>query len=143
LQIDIDFEVFKGLTAKLQNEADSYNEVIRRLLGLPSTDLAASLGELSEKGEAWSTELPSGTLSGVWYGNVFFPDGTTFRATYKGRTHFAQVRSGRWVDQDGFERTSPSDAASAISTSNVNGWKFWYGKRPTDLDWLRLDEFRL
>jgi hypothetical protein len=142
MQIDIDFEVFKGLTARLQNEADSYNEVIRRLLGLPSTDLAPGLIEMSEQGEAWSMESAGGELKGVWYGRTFFPDGTAFRSTYKGRTYFAEVKDGRWLSSDGVERRSPSDAASAISQSNVNGWKFWYGKRPMDTDWYRLDEFR-
>jgi hypothetical protein len=142
MQIEIDFEVFKQLTARLQSEADSYNEVVRRLLGLPSSDLTPTVKELNEQGEAWSTEVVGGTLQGVWYGSVFFPDGTIFRSTYKGRTFYAEVREGRWFDQDGTGRTSPSDAASAISRTNVNGWKFWYGKRPTDSDWYRLDEFR-
>lgn len=142
MQIEIDFEVFKGLTAKLQSESDTYNEVIRRLLGLPSSDLTATVIEMSGKGEAWSAEVIGGTLRGVWYGTTFFPDGTAFRSTYKGRTYYAQVKDGRWLGHDGVERTSPSDAASAISASNVNGWKFWYGKRPNDLDWARLDELR-
>lgn len=142
MQINIDFEVYKGLTANLQNEADSYNEAIRRLLGLPSTDLVAGPSELTEVGQAWSTQESWGTISGVWYGNVFFADGTIFRATYKGRTNFAEIRDGRWLDQDGIERTSPSHAASAISGTNVNGWRFWFGKRPGDMDWHRIDELR-
>ena len=142
MQIDIDFEVFKGLTARLQSESDSYNEAIRRLLGLPSNDLAAGPAEMVEVGQAWSTQGLGGELKGVWYGNVFFMDGTTFRATYKGRAYYAEVRDGCWIGQDGLERTSPSDAASAISRTNVNGWKFWFGKRPGDTDWFRIDEFR-
>lgn len=145
MQIEIDFEVYKGLTAHLQSETDSYNEAIRRLLGLPSSDLAAGPAELIEVGRAatyGNALLSGGAVQGVWYGNVFFVDGTSFRATYKGKTYYAEIRDGRWVGLDGYERTSPSDAASAISRTNVNGWKFWFGKRPGDVDWCRIDEFR-
>ena len=142
MQIEIDFEVWQSLTGRLKSETDTYNEAIRRLLGLPSSELAAGPVEMSEKGEAWATETPTGEIKGVWYGSTFFPDGTVFRSTYKGRTFFAEVRDGRWLGSDGIERTSPSDAASAVSRSNVNGWKFWFGKRPNDADWYRLDEFR-
>jgi predicted CopG family antitoxin len=32
MQIDIDFDVFKALTALRQSEIDSYNDVLRRVL---------------------------------------------------------------------------------------------------------------
>ncbi len=34
--VDIDFEVYKGLTSLLVSEDDTYNDVIRRLLKLPA-----------------------------------------------------------------------------------------------------------
>ena len=142
MQVEIDFEVFKALTAMLRDERDTYNEAIRRLLTLPASDLASEPPNFEPAGITGQVSGLIGTSSGVWYSNVFFPDGTVFRATYKGQTHYASIRNGTWVDNAGVNRTSPSDAASAISQTNVNGWKFWFVRRPHDADWLRLDSLR-
>lgn len=142
MQIDIDFEVFKALTAQLKDERDTYNEAIRRLLTLPASDLSADPSSFEPAGIAGQVQGLLGTSSGVWYSNVFFPDGTIFRATYKGQTYYASIREGVWTDAFNITRTSPSDAASAISKTNVNGWKFWFVKRPHDVDWLRMDSLR-
>lgn len=139
--IEIDFEVFKGLTAKLQSEADTYNDVIRRMLNLPDAQVSANPGEVDVPGLPAVATNP-GQASGIWLSNVFFPNGTLFRATYKGRTHRAQVRNSQWVDELGQVRSSPSDAASAISKTNVNGWRFWFVRRPYDEDWQRMDALK-
>jgi hypothetical protein len=128
VQIEIDFEVFQALTALRKSEADSYNHVIRRLLKLPSGGL--TLGDVDK------------VMFGAWFGNVHFPEGTKFRATYKGQTFLAQIKNGQWVGGDGIVRSSPSNAASAISGTNVNGWRFWYAQRPGDPAWQRLDELK-
>jgi hypothetical protein len=141
-QIPIDFEVWKALTARLEDATDTYNEVIRRLLNLPASEAGLSVGEFDSPGLPDSLTLPSGSLNGVWFSNVFFPEGTVFRATYKGRTHRAQIRNSQWLDEFGILRTSPSDAASAISKTNVNGWRFWFVRRPHDEDWVRMDTLR-
>ncbi len=127
MQIEIDFEVFKSLTARRENEADSYNAVIRRLLELdpPAAEFRKLIGEKS-----------------LWIGNVEFPHGTRFRATYKGKTYLAEAADGRWVDAEGNERNSPSDAAFQITHTNVNGWRFWHALRPGDTKWQRLDGFK-
>lgn len=143
MQIDIDFEVFKQLTARLESEADSYNEVIRRLLNLPATEVNLLPGEFDTPGLPAATQGGlGGPQQGVWYSNVFFPNGTMFRATYKGRTHRAHIYNSQWIDEHQHIRTSPSDAASAISGTNVNGWRFWYVRRPFDEDWVRMDALR-
>lgn len=143
MQIEVDFEVWQALTAKLQNERDNYNEAIRRLLNLPATEMSPVFGEIDTPGIPDTLPLPVGNaVSGAWFSNVFFPDGTLFRATYKGRTHRAQIRGSQWIDEFGNVRTSPSDAASAISRTNVNGWRFWYVRRPVDEDWVRMDALK-
>jgi hypothetical protein len=142
MQIEIDFEVFKALTANLQDERDTYNEAIRRLLNLPASDLDVDPISFEPAGIAGQGGGLLGTSSGVWYSNVFFPEGTLFRATYKGQTYYAGIRGGAWMDANGTSRTSPSHAASVISGTNVNGWRFWFAKRPNDIDWLRLDSLR-
>ncbi len=141
MQIEIDFEVFKALTALLRDEGDSYNEAVRRLLTLPDSDLTVGI-TFEQAGVAGHYGQQPGAPSGVWYSNVFFPDGTLFRATYKGQTYYAQIKDGVWIDGFGFQRTSPSDAAAAISNTNVNGWRFWFAKRPFDVDWIRMDSLR-
>ncbi|MGP1282876.1 MAG: hypothetical protein ACTS1X_07865 [Parasphingopyxis sp.] len=142
MQIEIDFEVFKALTAKLTDESDSYNEAIRRLLGMPATEVAPRLGEIDTPGLPGVTRGLGGETGGVWFSNVFFPDGTWFRATYKGKTYRAWINKSQWVDELGNVRTSPSDAASAISNTNVNGWRFWFVRRPHDEDWVRMDALK-
>jgi hypothetical protein len=62
-----------------------------------------------------------------------------FRATYKGKTYRARIQQSQWIDELGRFRTSPSDAASAITGNNVNGWRFWFVRRPADEDWQRMD----
>lgn len=141
-QIVIDFEVWKALTARLENETDSYNEAIRRLLNLPAAEVGARPGEIDYPGLPDALALPSGPINGVWFSNVFLPDGTAFRATYKGKTHRAQILNSQWVDELGRARTSPSDAATAITGTNVNGWRFWFVRRPFDEDWQRMDALK-
>ena len=172
MQIDIDFEVFKALTALRQSESDSYNAVVRRLLELPSAmgepesgGVNALLGHLKgeppiqsinaleKKGGLFGLAgTPShknalGSLlgrysEGIWLGNAHFPEGTRFRANYKGQSYFAEVRDGKWVGQDGVQRSSPSEAASAITGNNVNGWRFWLVQMPEDPAWRKMDEFK-
>jgi hypothetical protein len=143
-QLDVDFEVYQELFGRWVNESDSFNEVIRRLLGLPASQIELPLGQAENPGLPISAQM--GLLGhqpgGVWYSNVFFPDGTLFRATYKGKTHQAQILNSQWIDEFGNFRTSPSHAASAISNNNVNGWRFWFVRRPVDDDWQRMDALK-
>ncbi len=145
MQVEIDFEVFKALTAQLENETDTYNEVIRRLLGLPASEPALLPGELDTPGlptPPQANALSPFASGGVLFSNVYFPNDTVFRATYKGKTYRARIQQSQWVDEFGNVRTSPSDAASAISGTNVNGWRFWFVRRPTDEDWQRMDALK-
>lgn len=152
MQIEIDFEVFKALTAMRTCEADSYNHVLRRLLNLPEAT-ARGMPEIKANSQNSTSGtrktvgglaelLASALAEGVLYNGVFFPEGTCFRGNYKGRTFTAAIKDGHWVGEDGVVRTSPSDAASAISGTNVNGWRFWHAMRPGDSRWSRLDELK-
>lgn len=144
MQIEIDFEVFKQLTARLESEVESYNDVIRRLLSLPDRETAFLPGEIDAPGlpAPASQNALAPQPGGVWYSNVFLPNGTWFRATYKGKTYRAWINQSQWIDELGNVRTSPSDAASAISGTNVNGWRFWFVRRPHDEDWQRMDALK-
>jgi hypothetical protein len=132
MQIEIDFEVFKELTARRAHEGHTYNEVLRDLLGLPTTmarKLSDAFAPLGQPGGSGGFALRGGTL----------PEGTQLAATYKTKEYRAEIRNGRWIAEDGEEHTSPSAAASAISGTNVNGLRFWHAKRPQDSKWTRLD----
>ena len=149
MQIEVDFDVFKALTALRQSEADSYNDVLRRVLLIASTDLDAA-GLENPDSPNWRGAKPHRVLleeigqagGNVYFGNICFPKGTRFKAIYKGQSYSAEVRGGKWVGADGIVRRSPSDAACAISNTNVNGWRFWHVLRPGDTDWVRLDALR-
>jgi hypothetical protein len=125
--IDIDFEVYKALTNLRENENTTYNDVLRQLLGLDKVGpiLPSTLAE----------------SSGCIFKGVFFPNGTQFRANYKGRIYAAKIEDGALV-QDGEERNSPSEAAYSITKSAVNGWRFWECKRPQDTRWQLIDTLR-
>jgi predicted CopG family antitoxin len=147
MQIEIDFECFKALTVLRRSEEDSYSDVVRRLLNLAESEL--EIGDQRDRVIPANKNIianivrgESRSREGAWIGNVHFPNGTRFRATYKGQTFRAEIRDNVWVDENGTLRQSPSEAASKISGTNVNGWRFWYGLRPGDDDWRRLDEFR-
>ncbi|SNS79568.1 DUF2924 domain-containing protein [Sphingopyxis indica] len=148
MQIEVDFDVYKALTLLRRNEEDSYNDVVRRLLNIAEEapnllDCDENLKPVGIIPEDQIARLLAGLdAPGVWMGNVFLPDGTKFRATYKGQTFRAEIKDQRWQDEEGNVRHSPSDAAGAISGTKVNGWRFWYVKRPNDDDWLRLDDLR-
>lgn len=142
--IEVDFECYKALFSHFQSEQDSFNEVIRRLLGLPASEAELPFGVSEPPGLPLPAQnsLLGSQSGGVWFSNAFFPNGTLFRATYKGKTYRAQILNSQWVDELGLVRTSPSDAASAISKTNVNGWRFWFVRRPGDEDWQRMDVFK-
>ena len=147
MNVEIDFEVFKALTAQLEHESDTYNEAIRRILGLPASEAALLPGEVDVPG--LPDPLPGqGALAaflgagGVWLSSIYFPNGTIFRATYKGKTYRARIQNSQWIDESGIPRSSPSDAARAISQTNVNGWRFWFVRRPHDEDWQRMDALK-
>lgn len=147
MQIDVDFDVFQALTQLRRNEEDSCGDVVRRLLmvaeHVPAT---ADVGDqVRNRPLNVLMKLKVGAEvsgAGAWIGNVFFPEGTQFRATYKGRSYRAEIKQGEWIDENGVRRQSPSEAAGAISSTKVNGWRFWYSKRPGDDEWIRLDELR-
>lgn len=142
MQVEIDFEVFKALTSRLESESDTYNEAIRRLLGLPTSESSLLQGEFDVPGHPAPATSLSPYAGGVWFSNVYLPNGTVFRATYKGKAYRARIQNSQWIDEFGKIRTSPSDAAGAISGTNVNGWRFWFVKRPQDEDWQRLDALK-
>ena len=126
--VTVDFEVFKEITARRTSEHVTDNDVLRDALGL------------AKKAPKPSNGSPGG-LAATFKG-VTFPEGTQFRATYKGKTYTAEIRNGLWTDSDGSARNSPSEAAVKITKKPWNGWRFWHCKRPQDKSWVLIDTLR-
>jgi hypothetical protein len=124
--IEVDFDVFKALTAKRPTETVTYNDVLRELLRLGPAHSDSAARQLRD----------------CVFDGIGFPEGTQFRKTYKGQTYTAEIKNGRWIGTDGKPRKSPSDAAVSITKNNVNGWRFWECKRPSDMDWQLMDNLR-
>jgi len=124
--IEIDFDVFKALTLRRESEDVTYNDVLRTLLQLPGASQAQA-------------SPPTG---GCMFLGVHFPEGTEFQVTYKGRTYRARIQGGAWIGEDGAAHTSPSEAAHAITKTNVNGWRFWKCRRPGDSGWRLMNDLR-
>jgi hypothetical protein len=132
MQVEIDFEVYKALTARRRHEEHSYNDVIRELVGLPGPGpTRQGATDLSPIEQPLKRNFESRDLS--------LPHGTQLKATYKGRVYTARIDDGCWIDSDGRHHGSPSAAARFITGSNVNGLRFWHARRIGDQDWWKLD----
>ncbi len=146
MEIAVDFEVFKALTARLEFDGQTHNDVLRDLLMLDSiAEETASAPAIlnafegaAQAAESWARPADEGFFSR----GLFLPEGTLIRARYKGDEYTAEISNGRWIDQNGDEQSSPSAAASAITGNNVNGLRFWEAKRPRDGSWRRLEFHR-
>ena len=128
--IQVDFDVYKAITARRASEDVTENDVLRQLFGLTS-----------KTGEARATG--SRHLPGDWVAKgVRFPQGTQARAKYKGQLHLAEVRDGALM-HNGKRYDSPSSAAMAITNNKpVNGWTFWEVKLPGGGDWQTMKDLR-
>ncbi|MDD5335585.1 MAG: DUF2924 domain-containing protein [Rhodoferax sp.] len=128
--IDVDFEVFKELTARRRSEEMTENEVLREVLGLTKPALSSkALIAANTGGVAWVSK------------GVSFPHGTEFRATYKGQQFTAIVKNGALV-MNGKRFTSPSSAAVSITGNPVNGWRFWECLPPGSTKWKLAADLR-
>lgn len=134
MHIEIDFEVFKAITARRASEQVTENDVLRAVF------------KLSPKGSMDAERVGSGSdpmpRADVWTcKSVHFPVGTQLRAKYQGRTIMAQVeREGIRVGAK--IANSPSQAASFVTGTNVNGWTFWEARFPGWADFKPIQTLR-
>ncbi|MGH7557368.1 MAG: DUF2924 domain-containing protein [Gemmatimonadota bacterium] len=122
--LQVDFEVWKELTIRRERPDHSCNDVLRDLLGLPEP--AETMP--SKSGRGWTSK------------GVFFPEGTKFRATYKGQTYYAEVKDGGLEVNGKGHHTSTSAAAKAVTGTSVNGWLFWGCQLPGASGWASVNE---
>lgn len=126
--INVDFDVFKALTARRPSEDVSENDVLRQVFGLPPKRPGQSEVVAVTPGD-WMTK------------GVRFPAGTEFRATYKGQTYLGRVEGGALV-LNGKRFDTPSAAAMSIADSPVNGWTFWEARLPGQAGWTMIKALR-
>lgn len=140
--IPVTLPVFKALTAMLE-EGQTHDDVLRDLLKLDSPAEPEKPNPFAHL-EEFSVNIArgiGGAVGGFHSRGLWLPNGTQLRARYKGQLFEAQIDSGKWIDSAGNEHNSPSAAASAVTSTNVNGLRFWDAKRPTDTGWRRLEAF--
>lgn len=126
--IEIDFDVFKALTARRASADMTENDVLRQLFNLGKADNALTKTEIPAPDD-WVTK------------GVRLPAGTELRSNYKGNTYLARVNSGALVLQ-GRRFDSASAAAMSITGNPVNGWTFWECKLPGQDRWQILKSLR-
>jgi hypothetical protein len=127
--IEVDFDVFKALTLRRPSESVTENDVLREVLGIgPKRPGVAEASDKPAAGD-WVTK------------GVHFPQGTEFRAHYKGQTFLARVEGGALL-LNGKSFDSPSAAAVSITNNPVNGWHFWQCRLPGQSTWLLMQTMR-
>lgn len=126
--IEVDFDVFKAITARRPSEDVSENDVLRELLRLPREPTRPVRSDVLSPGD-WVTK------------SVRVPAGTELRATYKGQTYLGRVNSGA-LELGGRKFDSPSAAAMSITGHPVNGWIFWKCRLPGQGKWTDLRALR-
>ncbi len=129
MNIEIDFDVFKELTSRRAIESISYNDVLRDILGLKPLNEPELKSDVAVLKQGWTSK------------GVAFPEGTEFRAEYKGQTIVGRVESGLMV-VNGKRFDSPSSAAGSITDNSVNGWTFWECRFPGDVTWRLIKSLR-
>ena len=128
--IEVDFDVFKALTARRATEAVTENDVLRSLLGLNAKrDLSASIASDSPEADDWIVK------------GIRFPAHTEFRASHKGQTWLGRVERGSLV-VNGRRFDTPSAAAVFITKSPTNGWTFWECRMPGQATWQIIKGLR-
>jgi hypothetical protein len=128
-QIDIDFDVFKELTNRRPTENVTYNDVIRELLKLPQSSKHHSKSAANAS-KPWVVSDTS------------FPAGSEFLADYKGKTYTGVVKDGKLELSDGHKFSTPSAAAVHVTKTNVNGWRFWRCKLPSQSQFVLVERLR-
>ncbi len=129
MKIDVDFDVFKALTALRQSEMDSVGDVVRRIVEPLIAGSVLPVVLDSRDDEGWTSE------------GVTLPNGTELRSWYKGKYYYAKIVKGQFTI-DGVAYSSPSNARMAITQTGGNGWYFWKLKGSNSDEWEALGSVR-
>jgi hypothetical protein len=146
MKIEIDLDVYKALTLRLEHEKQTLNDVLREMLDLHSIvepiDFAEESRQAAPESVALASQVAANSLvyqPGFSSRGLFLPNGTALRARYKGQEFRARIENSLWIDHENNRQHSPTAAAKVITGNSVNGWRFWEAWRPGDEKWRRLD----
>lgn len=153
-RIEIDFDVHKKIEEARRSFSDSPNAVLRRLLNIGDNEQSSErLAPMdNEPGEVPGVKsarpwLDEDSEQPWWGKGVTLPHGTEVRMEYRGRMYSGVIDNGRWV-VEGERFGSPSAAASGVARTkdgkrtNLDGWRYWFVRRPMDEDWIPINELR-
>ncbi len=159
IRIPVDAEVLAELARRLRSPDESFNDLLRRWLGLPPRCPGAatddSWGDSASEGESGRSPVMESRLESRSDSNresprsatrgpaspVPLPDGSELRARHKGREIRGRVRDGA-VELAGRRFPSLSAAARHVTGHPVNGWRFFAVRPPGARDWLPADRLR-
>lgn len=134
--IEIDFDVHKIIELERSSFSETPNEVLRRLL------------KVNGASSAPKKVAPDTNAGRPWAGKgVTLPHGTELRMEYNGRRYTGAIDNGEWAIE-GKRFKSPSAAAGGVALTkdgkrtNLDGWIYWYAKRPGDTDWVSIKQLR-
>lgn len=82
----------------------------------------------------------NGAMCGYQWKNVFLPDGTSLRTSYRDGVEFAKVVDGHIRDDEGAVLT-PSAFANRHA-SGRNAWRFIWLRFPGEEYWVRAADYR-
>lgn len=100
----------------------------------------AEMAILEWAGRNSPNSIPTSLYSGYQWKEVFLPNGTVLRTTFKGKNHHCLV------EDDGLryagKLTSPSGFANLVGGTNRNAWKVVWILLPGTQDWMQASKLR-
>jgi hypothetical protein len=145
--INIDFEVYKAITARRATEDVTDNDVLRQTFGLPprlninNRETGVEQHTALENKKTIASIHKEAHVLGWTIKGIHFPIGTEFRAQYRGKMYIGNVEAGGLrVNENVYG--SPSAAADAITGTSVNGWIFWECRFPGTSTWKIIKSLR-
>jgi len=132
-------------TAKSENVANWIEDIVSDFLERTKDDHPAWSDEYYEQladdealGEIKSFGPPH---KGYQWQNVFLPNGTRLRMTYKGVEKVAQIRHQQII-YDGHPCSPSEFVRMAAGNTNRNAWRDIWIKRASDKEWVFADYLR-
>jgi hypothetical protein len=132
--IRVDSQVFQVLESRRAAPAQTHNDVLREMIGLPALD-ETEPDTTAEQSDGWSSK------------GVELPNGTKLRMSYNGQLYAGMIVQGAWHTGGAIYR-SPSGAAAGVARSrrgtrvDLDGWHYWEAQKPGSSSWVRINRLR-
>jgi hypothetical protein len=134
VSIPIDTELFLDLADFLKENGDPRDPVDMVSVAVEYWLQNADM----KKGDL--LQQPKASSRGFIWKELFLPQGTEIRMTYKGTIYRANVVGDDFV-YDG-KPTSPGAMVNTVSGTSRNAWRDLWIKRPNDREWISAESLR-